>query len=540
MKRNSTKATLMVGLLALAACGGGGGDDSKATLPDSTEASDRTEAPAGSEAPAGGTIADKQDVVSAVVYIAAEGSYRDPEVGQTTFSGSGSGFIISPDGLIVTNQHVVEGAGSLDIYLDGDDRPRNARILGVSECNDLAVLDLEGEDYPYLEWFDGAAEPGLDAWAAGFPLGDPEYSLTSGSIVKAEADGESTWASIDYSLEHDANIQPGNSGGPLVSEDGRVIGVNYMGGDPGTGTNQFWAIPGEIARGVVEVLASGEDQDSIGINGTAVADSEVAGIWVNGVRAGSPASNLGIKAGDIILTLADRDVVSEEDLAEYGYPTKAGYCDVIRTQGSDSPMSIRVLRYDTGEIFVGELNNPDRPLEVEATIAGTITGGESGSSYEYELVTDDSDTIEVEIPVDWTSRDSSVWPFFGGEYPRIDAATDLDGYLTTWGTSGVTVIVAPGLDDSNFSSTLQYFADDFFATTDCSYLTSESYDNGDPDFPVYGVYDVYEDCGGAGTWFVVGAFFDEYYNAMIVVAAAAVEDADLEVIDRAINTVYLP
>ena len=530
-------ATLGAGLLMLAACGGG---DAPANKPAASEAPDATEAPADTEAPSRGTIADKQDVVSAVVYIAAEGSYRDPEVGQTTFSGSGSGFIISSDGLVVTNQHVVEGAGSLDIYLDGEDRPRNARILGVSECNDLAVLDLEGEDFPYLEWFDGEAEPGLDAWAAGFPLGDPEYSLTSGSIVKAEADGESTWASLDYSLEHDANIQPGNSGGPLVAEDGRVIGVNYMGGDPGTGTEQFFAIPGEIAQGVIEVLASGEDQDSIGVNGTAVADSEVAGIWVNGVRAGSPASNLGIKAGDIILTLADRDVVSADDLAEYGYPTKSGYCDVIRTQGADQPMSIRVLRYDTGEILVGELNNPERPLEVEASIAGTITGSETGSVYEYELISDDSNSIEVEVPVLWTSRDSTEWDFLGGKYPRIDAATDLNEYLTTWGTSGVTVIAAPGLDDSNFSSTLDYFAEEFFAASDCDYLTSEEYDNGDSQFPVYGIYDVYENCGGTGAWFVVGAFYDQYYNAMVVVAAQAEEDADLEVIDRAIATVYLP
>lgn len=533
------RSALLVGIVlaTVTACGGG---DSKDSKPSDTSADTAVD---NGSASTGGVITSKEDAQAGVVRIVAQGSFRDPEVGQQSFVGSGTGFIISADGLVVTNQHVVEGAGSLEVYLDGEDRPVNARILGVSECNDLAVIDLEGDGYSYFEWADEPAAAGVDIWAAGFPLGDPEYSISRGTVVKAEADGETEWASIDYSIEHDATTEPGNSGGPVMTEDGRVVGIHYAGGDiGGNGVVREYAIPAPIAKSVVDVLASGQDQESIGVNGIAVSDGSVSGIWVSGVRAGSAASDLGILPGDIITNLGGRDVVSEDDLATYGFATKSGYCDVIRTQGADKAMSVEILRFDTGEILSGELNNPDRPLTVAASIADAISGGaSSGDAYEYEVLTDDSGALQVEVPVNWTSRDSTLWSFFGGEYPRIDASTDLQAYLTTWGTSGMTVISAQGLDETNFDSTLEYFTKDFFADTDCSYVDSTDYDNGDADYPVIGLYDVYKDCGGpGGAWFVVGVFYDQFYDTLIVVAAQAVEDADLEVIDRALATFYMP
>jgi serine protease Do len=476
-----------------------------------------------------------------VVRIVAEGSFRDPEVGFQSTAGSGSGFIISSDGLIVTNQHVVEGAGSLDVYIDGVDRPLNARILGVSECNDLALLDLEGDGYPYLEWSEGEVAAGTDIWAAGFPQGDPEYSISRGSVVKAEASGETEWASFDYSIEHDATTEPGNSGGPVITEDGRVVGVNYAIGDiGGNGVIREYAIPATLATVVVAALADGQDQDSIGINGIAVSSETLNGLWVSGVRAGSPASNLGIKAGDVVLTLGGREVVSEDDLSKYGYPTKTAYCKVLRTQGTDRAIEIKILRFDTNEILVGELNNPERPLEVES-IASTITGVASGElRYNYELIVDDSGALQVEVPTEWDSVESFTWEFFGSEYPRIDASTDVESYLSSWDTSGVTVVAAPGLDDRNIDATLEFFTKNFVADEDCDYVETFDFDNGDEKYPVSGLYDVYENCGGAGgPLFVVGAFHDEFYDTLVAVVAQAVNDYDLEVIDQALATFYM-
>lgn len=523
-------------LLGVSACGG----DSRGSEPsDSSAFPDATTGPRIDA----GVVSSKEEARAAVVRIVSQGSFRDPEVGFQSGAGSGSGFIISPEGLVVTNQHVVEGAGSVEVFVDGEDRALNARILGVSECNDLAVLDLEGDGYPYFEWFEGTVDAGIDVWVAGFPAGDPEYSISRGSVVKAEADGETGWASFDFSIEHDATAEPGNSGGPVITEDGRVVGVHYAGGDVyGNGVIRRFAIPSELAIDVVEVLAEGRDQDSIGINGSAVASEDLAGIWVSGVRAGSPASDLGIEAGDVVVSLGGRDVVSEQDLQQYGWATKTGYCDVLRTQGTDRAIEITVVRFDTGEVLSGELNNSDRPLEVQALISDSITGGSSsGATYEYELIEDDSGSLQVEVPVEWTSRDSSLWNFFGGRYPRIDVSTDIQSYLTTWGTSGLTVIAAPGLDEKDFESTLEYFTADFFADSDCEYVTSQEYDNGDAETPVIGMYDVYQNCGGGGgARFVVGVFYDQFYDVLIIVAAQAVTDADLEVIDRALTTFYLP
>ena len=82
------------------------------------------------------------------------------------------------------------GAAFLKVWLEGETRPRNARVLGVSECSDLAVIQVEGDNLPYLEWYEGEVEPGLEVYAAGFPLGDPEYSLNRGIVSKARADGQ--------------------------------------------------------------------------------------------------------------------------------------------------------------------------------------------------------------------------------------------------------------------------------------------------------------------------------------------------------------
>ena len=130
-------------------------------------------------------------------------------------------------------------------------------------------------------------------YAAGFPLGDPEFTLTRGIVAKAQASGETPWASIDSTIEHDANIQPGNSGGPLVTTEGLVAAVNYATGSE-TNTSQFFAISKELAEPVVAKLMDG-DFESLGINGQAVVDEEagISGIWVAGVAPGSPARRPG-------------------------------------------------------------------------------------------------------------------------------------------------------------------------------------------------------------------------------------------------------
>ena len=294
-------------------------------------------------------VSSLRDVQRATIQIQAEGSFVDQELGQQlNRRGRGSGLIIDESGIAVTNNHVVTGAAILQVWIGGESNPRNARILGASECSDLAVIDIEGDGYPVFEWFDGEIFAGLDVFAAGFPLGDPEFTLTRGIVSKIRTRGETNWASVDSVIEHDATINPGNSGGPLVTMEGKVVGVNYAGRNE---TSQFFAISRDEALKVINQLRAGQDINSIGVNGTAVRNEEqsISGIWVASVKSGSPASDVGIKGGDIITKL--------EGLVLATDGTMADYCDVLRTHHPEDVLSIEVLRFATGEVLEGKLNS---------------------------------------------------------------------------------------------------------------------------------------------------------------------------------------
>ena len=446
----------------------------------------------------------------AVVRIEVEGSYVDPTEGHVDAGGSGSGFIIDPEGHVVTNAHVVEGAGLVRVYVDGQDDPVTARVLGVSECNDLAVLDLTGEGFPYLSWMEGAVDTGMDVYVAGFPLGDPEFSLTRGIISKARADGDSSWASIPYALEHDAAIQPGNSGGPLLGADGRVVGINYASSDP-TNTSQYFAIPADLARDVVVTLAEGTDVESLGINGFAWYDEEEAlgGIWVSGIRAGSAASNVGMEPGDILLSLAGRDVVTAADDA-----TKRGYCDVLRTQGDTEAMEITVYRPDTGELLEGEINNAAKPLEVvgTATAGGDDENGSTSTSVPagYRRVTDSTGRLATVAPNSWEEIQRGATETDYGPASRITLSPDDGNFLEgNGGAPGALVYFFGGVPKARLLDVRNFLIDDFGFADACV-------DDGGTNKPTravaksgdvyYWVEKYYSNCGTSG--------IDGYITAM--------------------------
>lgn len=203
MKQRLWPGALAIATLIAASCGGSpsSGD---ATTPDAptsdasvpaTEPVDETDPPTSVAEPtttvdAGPVAASSlEEVRSAVVRIVGTGSFADPADGiQANVPGSGTGFVIDPTGLAVTNNHVVTGAAKLEVFVHGEDDPRNARVLGVSECSDLAVIQIDSgpgtgdsAGFDYLEWYEGPVVAGMDVFAAGFPLGDSEYTLPTES-----------------------------------------------------------------------------------------------------------------------------------------------------------------------------------------------------------------------------------------------------------------------------------------------------------------------------------------------------------------------
>ncbi|MEX1126275.1 MAG: S1C family serine protease, partial [Acidimicrobiia bacterium] len=376
-------------------------------------------------------------------------------------------------------------------------------------------------------WYNGEITPGLAVYAAGFPLGDPEYTLTAGIVSKERAGGDITGtSSIDHTIEHDANIQPGNSGGPLVAEDGTVVAVNYAGGAVATTTAQFYGIASDLAQPVITRLMDG-DFETLGINGWAVFDeaAAISGVWVAGVAAGSPAAAADILPGDIITSMNGLPIGTDGTFKDY--------CDVIRTAGGN-PIAVDVLRYDTSEVLRGEING-DQPIEFALSIAEEIQDevsvDESGSATtytDYQSIVDDTGKIVIEVPVEWSDIDPA--PAFddaGVEIPYILAATDRQAWSDTFDVPGVLFVKLGPTDD--IPATLLEYGELSGSCTDLGLV-----DYSDPVFT--GQYQVWDACGGTPTAVVVLAAVpaDNSYTALMMVQI--VSDADLDALDRIFQT----
>ena len=501
--------------------------DAPASLSEATAAPEATAtaAPAAATEPAAetetaptGAVATLPDVRQATVRIEAAGSFMDPEFGaMTNAAGQGTGFIIDPSGLAVTNNHVVTGSALLRVYVEGEDQPRNARILGVSECSDLAVIDIEGDGFPYLAWREGDIPVGLEINVAGFPFfGNEEFTLTRGIVSKADADGETNWASVDRVLEVDATINPGNSGGPLVDADGRVVGVNYASSNQ---TNQYFSISRDEAVPVIDQLKTGTDVDAIGINGQAVTDGEsIFGIWVSSVESGSPADDAGIEAGDLLTTL--------ENLVLATDGTMSAYCDILRSHNADDTMAIEVLRLSTGEVLTGQLNGTD--LVVSETLD---TGATTGATYsDFVAISDDSNNLVVTVPVEWSDTNGVPWTMDNEELGYgVSASSDLDAYNNTWTTPGMFFGASTRLAEQHTTSSL---LDSFDLSNDCTYDGRSEYE----DALYTGFYDTYSNCGGQGSRFIVLAVEPEAGNVLLLVQGQLVSDADTDAFNRILDS----
>jgi len=310
---------------------------------------------------------------------------------------------------------VVTGAAILKVYIGGDSTEYDARVVGVSECADLAVIQVDTKDVSFLKWYEGDIKTGMEVYAAGFPLAEPEFNLTKGIISKTAASGQTNWASMKSVIGHDATINPGNSGGPLVTVDGEVVGVNYRGR---ADANQYFAIGATVALPVIDELQAGKDKDSIGVNGEAIAfgpNSEYPGIWVYSVESGSLADKAGVEAGDIILEM------EKILLATDG--TYKQYCDVLRGHKSDETMALRVYRPTTDEILEGQLNGD----KLAQTGYGGLTDGSGNNDSSNntdnggDITFNSGDTI-----ISTSFDDNEGWTFFtvpSSEQVTVDQRT---------------------------------------------------------------------------------------------------------------------
>jgi len=242
--------------------------------------------------------------------------------------GTGSGVIISPDGYILTNNHVAGAATEINVRLS-DGRELRARRIGADPETDLALIKVEAQNLSFATLGDSSKlEQGEWVIALGSPFG-LEQTMTAGIV---SATGRDFGGTYDNYIQTDASINPGNSGGPLVNMYGEVVGINTMiysrsGGSEGIG----FSVPSNMAKKVQEQLISNGrvSRGYLGVSlqalsTTAESSPGKEGALIGDLSANSPASKSGLRNGDVIVEFDGKAVKSSKQLTEFVADTPVG------------------------------------------------------------------------------------------------------------------------------------------------------------------------------------------------------------------------
>ena len=325
--------------------------------------------------------------------------------------GTGSGVIVSPEGYVVTNHHVVEGAQSVTVALL-DKREFTGSIVGSDPQTDLAVIKIQGDNLPFIPWGDSSKlEVGDYVLAIGSPFG--LHSTVTQGIVSAKGRGDMGITQYEDFIQTDAAINPGNSGGALVNMRGELVGINTAilsrtGGYQGVGL----AIPASIGRHVYTgLVTTGKvSRGFLGVGIQAVTP-ELAksfhldrpdGAIVTEVREESPADRAGLRRGDTIIRYQERGIAGPRELQQAVTTTpvgtevtmtivRDGTEQTVRTTVVEHPMGQRVAstqQPDTNSRLAGLAVEDLTPrlaeqLGVDSRITGVVvTGIRAGSQAE--------------------------------------------------------------------------------------------------------------------------------------------------------------
>ena len=310
-----------------------------------------------------------QKAVPSVVNVTIQSQRTDPFTGQTSMVdlGNGSGVIIRPDGYILTNYHVVEGADRVLVSVGVGNK--EAKVVGADKSTDLAVLKIDGTGYPAFDFGTSTdLRVGQFVMAVGSPFG-LEKTVTSGIIsalqrteqVQQSMNDLTTYTNL---IQTDAAINPGNSGGALVDEQGRLVGINTLIQSPsgGVGAAQSagigFAIPIEFARSIAEQLISTgkASHPYIGAS-TQTIDQSIAAQYGLPVSAGAivafvqpkgPAEVAGVKRGDIIVKIGSADIRNVADVFAAVRQHKIGDSVPVQFVRNDATKTVSVtLSSDT-------------------------------------------------------------------------------------------------------------------------------------------------------------------------------------------------
>ncbi|MCB0402542.1 MAG: trypsin-like peptidase domain-containing protein [Flavobacteriales bacterium] len=278
---------------------------------------------------------------------------------QQLVQSSGSGVIISDNGYIVTNNHVIENAENIHVTLNNK-KTYDAEVVGTDPNTDLALLKIDDEHLPYIK-FGNSDDVNIGQWV--LAVGNP-YNLTStvtAGIVSAKGrdinilknDPYSGTAAVESFIQTDAAVNPGNSGGALVASTGELIGINSaIQSNTGSYTGYSFAIPVNIVKKVVSDLKEfGTVQRAfIGVSISNISDElarqigtdDLNGVYINGTTEKGSAAKAGIKAGDIIKKIGNKDIHDVAELQEQISQFRPGDKVNIMVQREDEELDVAV------------------------------------------------------------------------------------------------------------------------------------------------------------------------------------------------------
>ena len=311
---------------------------------------------------------------------------------------SGTGTYITSDGYIVTNQHVSVGGSFYDIYpfsmrdlttdtfidpITGNEvEPIEAKLIASSQCNDISLLKVESDiEVNYLEWYGKDFSPGLEVYTLGYPgIADGNIAVTTGVVSFLNSDGDTDWTAPGRNtFAHTAPIYGGNSGGPVVSSEGKIVGINNM-SVPGDRVGDFElssAINNDFVKNLIEnYLIKGIDYQDLGMESRATDmwyfldenDSrEFTLHFIQVLQPNGIAYNSGLKVNDLLIE------VNNQRIGEFELSTQL--CDVLKEWEDSKNNSIEYLAYSCSKrtFYKGTFNKDKSQSTVNSSIGNKFS-----------------------------------------------------------------------------------------------------------------------------------------------------------------------
>ena len=334
--------------------------------------------------------------------------------------GLGSGVVVSTDGHILTNNHVIDGADDIIVTIGSDKHEYRAKKIGGDAASDIAVLKIEGAKVQAITFADSdKVRIGDVVIAVGNPFGLTR-SVSAG-IVSSTGRGNLRMADYENYIQTDASINPGNSGGALVDSEGRLIGVNTSiysrsGGNEGIG----FAVPSNLARSVMEgLLRHGRvSRGFLGIGLQEVTEDLAkafklegsTGALVNEVKAGGPADKAGIKNGDIVAEVNGKRVDSPRELQLVVAGLSPGSkVDVkIVRKGEAKSVSVELAERPGQDLASGKA--PAKPADPDVLDGVTVGDVDADARKEFSLPEDAKGVVVTKVDPDSACADAGLKP----------------------------------------------------------------------------------------------------------------------------------